>query len=73
MWRDENGVPAVGSRSGSLTMRSSIGSIPSATASSSMPHSRPKVPTASPGARMNVLASMSMPVVSTSSLNESAA
>ncbi len=59
--------------SGSFAMRSSTGSMPSAIASSSMPHSSPNVPTDSPGARMNVLASMSIAVVSTSSFIASAA
>jgi hypothetical protein len=58
----------VGSFSGSLRMRSSIGSIPSSAASSSMALSRAKVPTASPGARMKVLAIMLSFTVSTSSL-----
>ena len=50
-------------------MRSSIGSMPSAAASSSIAHSSAKVPTDSPGARMNVLASMSIAAICTSSLN----
>ena len=67
MWRDENGVPAVGSCAGSLRMRSSTGSTSICAASSSTAHSSANVPTASPGARMNVLGSMSMRAASTSS------
>ena len=50
--REENGSPDSGCTSGSLRTRSSIGSMSSATASSSTAHSSPKLPGASPGARM---------------------
>jgi len=73
MWRDEKGSPDVGSLSGSLRSRSAIGSMSSATASSSIADSSAKVPTDSPGARMNVLASMFIFTVSTDSLMLSAA
>ena len=52
--------PVVGSRSGSQRRRSSIGSIFMSCASSSIALSSAKVPTNSPGARIQVLASMSM-------------
>ena len=65
--------PRSGSFSGSLRMRSSIGSMPSCSASSSIAHSSAKVPTDSPGARMKVLASMSMSATCTSSLKLPAA
>jgi hypothetical protein len=73
MWREENGAPVVGSFCGSLRMRSAIGSICMAWASSSMALSSAKVPTDSPGARMKVLASMSSVATSTSSLKLPAA
>ena len=50
--RVENGSPDSGCTVGSLRTRSSMGSMPSATASSSIAHSSPKLPGASPGARM---------------------
>jgi hypothetical protein len=64
--RWEKGSRVVGSFSGSFRMRSSIGSMPSSAASSSIADSSPKVPTASPGARMKVLATMFIRTVSTS-------
>ena len=64
--RCEKGSPVVGSFSGSFRMRSSIGSMPSSAASSSIADSSPKVPTASPGARMKVFAVMFILTVSTS-------
>ena len=73
MWREEKGSPEVGSFSGSLRRRSSIGSIASSIASSSIADSSADVPTDSPGARMNVLASMFMATVSTDSLRLPAA
>ena len=47
------GTPRSGSRAGSLRIRSSIGSRPSCSASSSMPHSKAISPGASPGARIH--------------------
>ena len=71
--REEKGRPEVGSRSGSFLILSSTGSIPSCSASSSMAVSSAKVPTASPGARMKVLASMSIVATRTPSRMVSAA
>jgi hypothetical protein len=51
--RDEKGIFLSGSSLGSLRMRNSIGSIFSATASSSIAHSSASRPTASPGARID--------------------
>ena len=53
-------MPCVGSWSGSLRRRSSMGSMPRVPASSSTADSSAKVPTDSPGARMKVFATMSM-------------
>ena len=50
--REEKGIFFSGSCSGSLIRRSSIGSIPSFSASSSIAHSSATSPTASPGARI---------------------
>ena len=66
-------MPEVGSTSGSLRILSSTGSIPIRSASSSIAHSSAKLPTASPGARMKVLATVSSSTTWTSSLTLSAA
>ena len=57
--RSECGWPVSGWTSGSLRMRSSMGSRPSCSASWSMAHSRLIIPGASPGARMALATAMS--------------
>ena len=57
--RCENRLPLRGSVSGSLRIRSSIGSMPSSWASSSIADSRTNVPIASPGARSQLFGSRS--------------
>ena len=63
-------MPEVGSLSGSMRRRSSIGSSVIASASSSRVVSSANVPTDSPGARMKVLASMWMSATFWSSRND---
>ena len=58
-FRVEYGTCFSGSCAGSLRMRSSIGSRPTASASSSIAHSSASRPTASPGARMAEATGMS--------------
>ena len=58
----------MGSASGSLRILNSIGSMPIRSASSSTALSSAKLPTASPGARMKALATMSISATCTSSL-----
>jgi hypothetical protein len=51
--RELNGTPSSGSSPGSLTIRSSTGSIPAAIASSSIADSSANIPGHSPGARIH--------------------